>query len=560
MVVFSLAAAIGLSLAGQLRISREDADHRRFEQFSDDALSRVESRLELHLSLLYATRAFLAVEGTDLPVGDFRRYVAGIDIAERYAGIQGIGYAPIAAAGNDAATSDALAARYGRTVKVWPETTDQAQRTPITLLEPQDERNKAALGYDMFSDPVRRAAMEAAAKSGKPVASGPVRLVQEIDENRQFGFLVYLPVAPAGADASADPGADAGAGPGADAATGTAPGRPQGFVYAAFRIGDMLTAALFERPLLPIHVEVFDGAARPENMIFDSDESVSTNGPDYVAERRIDVAGRSWLLRISPTARFERWSSGHQSALLSALVLVLALALALLTLVQARRLEAVAALNREGERSLAQKDLLLREMNHRIKNSIARVLSIARQTARRSTDLDDFVERYSARLQAMSAAQEMLTRSKWSRAELRELLAAELDQVFGEDRHDYTLDGPALEVDETAAQALGLTFHEIATNAMKYGALSDPDGSLSVKWRKEADDVVIDWRETGGTKPDLAAARPGFGTRLIDMTIRGELRGSIERMVEGDLFAILIRFPFVDRPQQRPQPVPGARL
>lgn len=541
MVVFSLAAAIGLSLAGQLQVSREEADRRRFAQIADDAVGRVESRLDLHLSLLYAARSFLAVAGTDVPLEEFHRYVRGLDIANRYDGIQGIGFARTIAPADAAAVGEELSARYGRSVAVWPEVTGQAARTPIALLEPQDQRNRVAIGYDMFADAVRREAIEGAARTGRPVASGPVRLVQEIDENRQFGFLVYLPLGPAGET-----------GPMPVAAT-------RGFVYAPFRIGDMLSAALFEAPLLPIRVEVFDGAPMPENRIFASADPAPADGSDLTVERPIDVAGRTWLLRIAPTDGFERFGSNYPAALLAALVLILALTLALLTLVQARRLEAVAALNREGERNLAQKDMHLREMNHRIKNSIARMLSIARQTARRADSLEDFLERYSGRLQAMAAAQEMLTRSTWSPAELRELLTTELAQVFGEDCGGYRLEGPAIVVDEAVAQALGLTFHEIATNAMKYGALSDPAGSLVVEWWQEAGDLVIDWRETGGTTPDLAATKPGFGTRLIDMTIRGELRGSIERAVEGDRFSIRIRFPFAQAVQQ-PRVVPGSRL
>ncbi len=536
-VVFSLATAIGLLLAGQLWVSREDADRRRFAQITNDAVGRVESRLELHLSLLYAARSFLVVAGAEVPVETFRRYVGGLDLADRFDGIQGIGLARTIRPGEATRLGEELTRRHGRPVAVWPATTSEAVRTPIVLLEPQDERNQVALGYDMYSDAVRRQAIDAAAGSGRAVASAPVRLVQEIDENRQFGFLIYLPL----------PGV-----------AGTAPTEATpGFVYAPFRIGDMLTAALFAEPLLPIHVEVFDGAAQPDNWIFASADAPPPGGSDLTVERRIDVAGRSWIMRISPTERFERFGSNYPAALLAAFVLILASTLALLTLVQARRVEAVAALNRESERSLAQKDMHLREMNHRIKNSIARMLSIARQTARRASGLDDFMEGYSARLQAMAAAQEMLARSQWSQAELRDLLATELAQVFGEDHGDYRLDGPAIEVDETVAQALGLTFHEIATNAMKYGALSDPDGSVTVSWRQDGGDLAIDWLENGGIKPDLSSTKAGFGTKLIDMTIRGELQGSIERTVEGDLFTIRIRFPFAPAQQRS---AAGARL
>jgi two-component sensor histidine kinase len=84
------------------------------------------------------------------------------------------------------------------------------------------------------------------------------------------------------------------------------------------------------------------------------------------------------------------------------------------------------------ERNLVARDLMLQEMKHRIKNSIARILAMARQTARRSPDLEAFSKSFTARLQAMANAQDMLTRSTWGRADLRALLLQELGQVFGE--------------------------------------------------------------------------------------------------------------------------------
>ncbi|ORE90860.1 CHASE domain-containing protein [Aurantimonas sp. 22II-16-19i] len=541
-IVFSLAAAIGLSLAGQLWVSSETADRRRFSQLADDAVDRVDAKLASYLSLLYATRAFLAADGPGISAETFERFISGLDLAERHDGIQGIGFAATIPAAAAPSVADELSARYGRTVEIWPPTTDQPVRTPIILLEPQDQRNQVALGYDMYSDPVRRQAMDAAATTGRPAASGPVRLVQEIDENRQFGFLIYLPVA--AGDASA--------------ASVVSPPAEPGFVYAPLRIGDFLEAALFQKPQPAIHVEVFDGEAKPENLILASREPLLPEIAHFAVERELDVAGRQLLFRLSPTENFERLGSNYPAALLAIFVLVLAIVLALLSLVQSRRLEAVAALNEASERNLAQKDMLLREMNHRIKNSIARMLSIARQTARRAESLEDFTARYSARLQAMAAAQEMLTRSRWGSAQIGALLSAELTQVFGEDEESCRLQGPEVEVDETVSQALGLTFHELATNAMKYGALSSPEGMLVVEWRLDGKDLVIDWQEQGGQAPDLSVERAGFGTRLIDMTIRGELGGSIERRAGEGRLAILIRFPFAER--GKPQPVPGSRL
>ncbi|MBO0663540.1 CHASE domain-containing protein [Jiella flava] len=526
-------------MAGQLWVSREDADKRHFGQLADDAIARVEERLQLHISLLYSLRAFFEVAGTAISPQTFAEFVAGLELASRYNGIQGLGFAQTIATTHTDEAQRKLDARFGRPLTIWPQTR-QPIRTPVMLLAPQDERNRAALGYDMYSDASRREAMQAAARSGRPVASAAVRLVQEIDRDVQFGFLVYLPMR-----------ADLSAGTGLVNDT-------SGFVYAPFRIGDFLNAALFEKPHLPVHAEVYDGPADADHLVYTLSQAGGPDSDRLAIWREIEVAGRTWRFHFVPTQDFQRFGSNYPAALLATFVLILALVLALLTLVQARRLEAVAALNRESQRNLDQKDLLLREMNHRIKNSITRMLSIARQTARRSEGLDDFTDRYEARLHAMSAAQEMLTRSKWGRAEIRALLENELKQVFGEEGTDLRLDGPAVEVDEIGAQSLGLTFHELATNAMKYGALSTPTGSLAVSWRLADGHVTIEWRESGGVVPDLSTIRSGFGTKLMDAMIRGELDGRIERLVENDAYVVHIRFPHANLAKR--QVVPGSRL
>jgi two-component sensor histidine kinase len=175
---------------------------------------------------------------------------------------------------------------------------------------------------------------------------------------------------------------------------------------------------------------------------------------------------------------------------------------------------------------------MLQEMKHRIKNLITRVLAIARQTASHSADVKEFSDSFAARLQAMAASQDMLTRSRWQKADLRELLRIELGQVFGKDLPEGLLSGPQVLLDETATQALGLTFHELATNALKYGEAGNSVDALKVEWRVERagrnKSLVLNWRESG--QADLKEpATTGFGTKLINMNITRELYGSIDR-------------------------------
>ncbi|MEZ5840786.1 MAG: sensor histidine kinase [Hyphomicrobiales bacterium] len=189
---------------------------------------------------------------------------------------------------------------------------------------------------------------------------------------------------------------------------------------------------------------------------------------------------------------------------------------------------------------------MLQEMKHRIKNSIARILAISRQTAASAESLDGFSRSFSARLQSMANAQDMLTRSHWQRADLGQLLRKELEQVFGDGIDENSVSGPTIELDERMTQALGLTFHELATNALKYGSGSNPAATLTVRWsllatgRKRL--LTLDWDERTGL-PIAPPTKRGFGSRLIDANIRGELGGSIERRFVEDGLSIHIELP-----------------
>jgi len=229
--------------------------------------------------------------------------------------------------------------------------------------------------------------------------------------------------------------------------------------------------------------------------------------------------------------------------------LLLAGAIALIARYQERAYEAAAQLHASAEKSLLEKELMLQEMKHRIKNSIARVLAMARQTASKARDLDEFTASFSARLQAMAASQDLLTRSRWQRGDLGELLRIELGQVFGKELPDAMLQGPRVLLSEATTQALGLTFHELATNALKYGEAGNSPETLKVTWRVEHDGrrLQLTWTEAGGrevTPPE----KPGFGTRLIDMNITRELDGTIRRNYRPDGLEIEIMVPLEPAP------------
>ncbi len=169
--------------------------------------------------------------------------------------------------------------------------------------------------------------------------------------------------------------------------------------------------------------------------------------------------------------------------------------------------------------------LLINELNHRVKNTLAFVQAIAWQTFRPSGAAREAVEAFEGRLAALSSAHDVLTQQSWEAAPILEIVSrAAAPHHAGDGR--FTAQGPALDLEPKRAVALGLAIHELATNAVKYGALSTPEGRVCVQWTREAERLRLVWQETGG--PAVAEpTRRGFGARLLEQGLAEELRGAV---------------------------------
>ncbi|WP_165820037.1 sensor histidine kinase [Microvirga sp. KLBC 81] len=179
-----------------------------------------------------------------------------------------------------------------------------------------------------------------------------------------------------------------------------------------------------------------------------------------------------------------------------------------------------------------RQSLLIHELNHRVKNTLATVQSLAIQTMRSSPSPEAFQSNFMARLMALSATHDLLTQTYWESASLSEVIEAELRPHGGIDGLRIKARGDAVRLKPQQALSLGLAFHELATNATKYGALSSSQGQLSITWDLEADaagkrQLLVHWHEQDGP-PVAKPRRQGFGTRLIDRSIVHELGGAIE--------------------------------
>ena len=169
-----------------------------------------------------------------------------------------------------------------------------------------------------------------------------------------------------------------------------------------------------------------------------------------------------------------------------------------------------------------QQKLLVDELNHRVKNSLATVQAIASQTLRSTPEPRAFRDAFEARLIALSATHDLLTATSWRGAELRDVLLVEL-RPYAPNR--YVLEGGDVDLAPSEALALGLVVHELATNAAKYGALSEGEGCVEARWSVEDGRLSLVWRERGGP-PVAPPTRVGFGSRLIERSLAGNLGGS----------------------------------
>ncbi|MET3664410.1 HWE histidine kinase domain-containing protein [Caulobacter sp. 1776] len=170
-----------------------------------------------------------------------------------------------------------------------------------------------------------------------------------------------------------------------------------------------------------------------------------------------------------------------------------------------------------------QRENLVSELDHRIKNLLAVVQSVAAQSARKSASLDVFLKTFAGRLKSMSSAHDLLTAARWRGATLARIAAAELGGLAPTQTR---WDGPELFLTPRAASALSLALHELAVNAMRYGSLSSENGKVEVVWRRTPEGgFALEWLETGGP-PATPPQTKGFGATVIEEVAGRELGGS----------------------------------
>ena len=257
----------------------------------------VENRIKLYTAMLKGGRGFIETS-KDLNREKFAVYIGSLDLPNRYPGIQGIGFSQYFPASERESVIKKIQSEGYADFKIFPEG-ERAFYTSIVYLVPFNELNRVALGYDMFSEKVRREAMERARDSGDAAASGKVELLQINDEQRPTGFLMYLPIYE----------------------NGIVPNLPEqkeknlrGFIYSPFQARNFLNEIYENVPDKDIKIEIFDQQIQPSNLLV---ETVNNSEKDtsgvldeiYTTKQEIDVGGRKWILQYHSLPDFAEQSS-----------------------------------------------------------------------------------------------------------------------------------------------------------------------------------------------------------------------------------------------------------
>ncbi|HTO67625.1 MAG TPA: HWE histidine kinase domain-containing protein [Bradyrhizobium sp.] len=201
----------------------------------------------------------------------------------------------------------------------------------------------------------------------------------------------------------------------------------------------------------------------------------------------------------------------------------------------------------ELKSAVQHREWLLAELQHRVRNTLAVIRSIARRTAESSETVEDFANHLDGRIGAFSRVQVALTRDPLAGFDLAQLIAEEFRACVAREGEQFTLRGPVVLLQPKAAESIGLAVHELATNAVKHGALAVAGGHVEVSWRRETREdkawLSLDWSESGMTGRRVAQMREGFGTVLLLRTLPYDLGATVARTFAPPGFRCNISFP-----------------
>jgi signal transduction histidine kinase len=477
-LIIAVVLTVGMSLfvwgAGVER------DRARFQGAVLSTQDLIDRRVHLYMVTLRGAAGLFAALDT-VRIQDFRNYVEGLEVQARFPGIQGIGW------------SERLDARPDGAGGL-------DERHVIQYLEPMDDRNRAAIGYDMYSEPVRRIAMARARDEAVAALSGRVRLVQEIFGAEQAGFLIYVPVY---------------RGPGVPATVEDRRARLRGFVYAPFRADDLFHGIFGLETRPRVRFSVYDGPEPvPEHFLHQS-LGDPAHEPRFQEALPMVLAGHPWTVVFESTPAFEAASGNATPVAVLFLGLAASLWLFLLARGQARAREAAETANQAKSAFLATMSHELRtplnaiagyadllslevagELTPKQHEFLRRIDHARRHLLGLIDDVLSFARLEAGRVQVRSRALDVAA----AVVEAESMLAAELARKG----LAYVREGGPTVTVWADPEKLRQILINLLGNAVKF---TDPGGRIAVRWAEEDDAIRIQVVDTGvGIEPDQVSA------------------------------------------------------
>jgi signal transduction histidine kinase len=359
-LVCSLLATIAIAIA--VDRSSEAREIARFQLAVDGVADSIEQRLETYRAILRGFSGLFSASREVTP-DEYRAYLNTLDLNQRYPGTLGIGFSPR----TSAADYPEIANRIKETYGVLPaHTPSRTEGYPVQLIEPFNERNAASLGYDMYEEPSRRFAMDRARDTGMASVTRRTTLAQEIDDNRQAGVLMYVPVYSGG-----------------DTPTSIEERREliSGFVFSPLRMDDLIRGIFRDNPTNLVAFEIYDGEPLEENLLHRSDTTDTSRISAFVSDTQLVVAGQPWTIRSYSTPQFERIASAR----LLPYILTGGALLSIVLYFLIRNLYIAQASAESYER---QKDEFIAIAGHELKTPLSSIRAYTQLIARDPSDTD----------------------------------------------------------------------------------------------------------------------------------------------------------------------------
>jgi signal transduction histidine kinase/ActR/RegA family two-component response regulator len=575
-LALGLASTAGVTYA--IHDSVRERDHGRFENAVQSTHDRIQNRLDTHTAVLVVTRGLFTVQ-QQVSQSEFRDFVEQLELRRRYPGIQGIGFSRRIAPEQVDSVEEEMRGHGDEGYRVWPRHLRDEYHA-VVFLEPRDGANEAALGYDMFTEPTRREAMQLARDSGLPAASGRVTLIREFDGQNQDGLVIYVPVYRKGVVPE------------------TVEERREaliGFVYSPLRMGDLMSG-IFGSELEPrVSFTVHDGPLPlASELMHDSAPEQAKRKPRFTTSELLPIAGRTWLLTFHSQPAFESGSGQRMVPYIGLLGILLSSFLYLLSRGQARAHEKLGEHARvleiltsersellareqevraEAEAASRAKDEFLAMLGHELRNPLAPIVTgIELIKLRRGGQLDrehQVIERqvnHVVRLVDDLLDVSRITRGKIALrrqpVSISALVAKAVEMaspVLEENRHHLTLRVPPrglwVDGDETR---LSQVIANLLSNAAKY---TEPGGHIEVEARREDGDIllrvaddgigiasemlprVFDLFTQGQRGIDRSQGGLGLGLTLVRRLVEahgGEVTAASEGVGRGSVFTVIL--------------------